>query len=237
VSDFLSRLVGRTVGMTDGIRPRIAPLFAGSPALVSEMPSEDDVRRDLPVARARQHISRPAARSEEVPGTSPVTEPPAEERPLKSSASARTSGRTSATGSRVVASDSATAEVETSNRPESVATRAAQQTHHDIPGDAYTPLIPLEIGSERSNEAQRPIRSLIGPLPTGEVSPVLRFDDDARPTTKRQREEPSPEIRVTIGRIDVRAVQPAAPVPAPPPRPAPHLTLDDYIQQRKQGLR
>jgi len=48
---------------------------------------------------------------------------------------------------------------------------------------------------------------------------------------------PAPVIRVTIGRIDVRAVLP----PAQPPRqttPArPKLTLDEYLKQRNGGRR
>jgi hypothetical protein len=48
-----------------------------------------------------------------------------------------------------------------------------------------------------------------------------------------------PAIRVTIGRIDVRAVMPPAP-PAPrsrPSRPGPTLSLKDYLQQRREGRR
>jgi hypothetical protein len=48
----------------------------------------------------------------------------------------------------------------------------------------------------------------------------------------------APIVRVTIGRIDVRA----APAPVPPPRktaiPAPpKLTLDAYLKSRKEGAR
>ena len=45
-----------------------------------------------------------------------------------------------------------------------------------------------------------------------------------------------PIIRVTIGRIDVRAVPPPAP-PQPPPPPAPGLSLDDYLKERNGGER
>ena len=48
----------------------------------------------------------------------------------------------------------------------------------------------------------------------------------------------TPTIRVTIGRIDVRAVTPAASPQRPKPsRPAPALSLDDYQKQRKGGER
>ena len=44
--------------------------------------------------------------------------------------------------------------------------------------------------------------------------------------------ESPPTIRVTIGRVEVRAVMPPAPEPAPPTRHAPQLSLDDYLKQR-----
>ncbi len=48
-----------------------------------------------------------------------------------------------------------------------------------------------------------------------------------------------PVIRVTIGRIEVRAVTPppiAPPAPRPAPRP-PSLSLDDYLKERRGGRR
>ena len=48
----------------------------------------------------------------------------------------------------------------------------------------------------------------------------------------------SPTIRVTIGRIDVRAVPPtppASPAPTNSNRPRPALSLSDYLKQRKGG--
>ncbi|TMD52792.1 MAG: hypothetical protein E6I93_09230 [Chloroflexi bacterium] len=50
----------------------------------------------------------------------------------------------------------------------------------------------------------------------------------------------SPTIRVTIGRIDVRAVPPtppASPAPTNSNRPRPALSLSDYLKQRKGGQR
>jgi hypothetical protein len=47
-----------------------------------------------------------------------------------------------------------------------------------------------------------------------------------------------PTVRVTIGRVEVRALFPApeAPQPTPPP-PDPRLTLDEYLKQRREGAR
>jgi hypothetical protein len=47
-----------------------------------------------------------------------------------------------------------------------------------------------------------------------------------------------PTIRITIGRVEVRAVQPAPIAPAHPTlRPAPALTLDDYLKRRNEARR
>jgi hypothetical protein len=49
-------------------------------------------------------------------------------------------------------------------------------------------------------------------------------------------EPPAPAIRVSIGRIEVRATMPPPPMPAAQPavsaRPGPALSLDDYLKQR-----
>jgi hypothetical protein len=50
--------------------------------------------------------------------------------------------------------------------------------------------------------------------------------------------KPQPLIRVTIGRIEVRAVSPPVPAPRPStPRPAPALSLQEYLEQRDGGKR
>jgi hypothetical protein len=49
--------------------------------------------------------------------------------------------------------------------------------------------------------------------------------------------EPAPTIRVTIGRIDVRAIRPPAPPRAKKTRPGPALSLDGYLKQRREGRR
>jgi hypothetical protein len=47
---------------------------------------------------------------------------------------------------------------------------------------------------------------------------------------------PPPTIRVTIGRIEVRAIMPPSPpTRAKPVRPGPTLSLEDYLKQRNKG--
>ena len=62
--------------------------------------------------------------------------------------------------------------------------------------------------------------------------------EPAAPTEQIAAREPAPTVKITIGRVDVRAVIPAAPATRPAPaRPGPSLSLEDYLQQREGGKR
>ncbi len=50
-------------------------------------------------------------------------------------------------------------------------------------------------------------------------------------------EEQTPLIRVSIGRVEVRATPPPAPLPVAKPAPRPALSLNDYLAQRRKGVR
>lgn len=67
--------------------------------------------------------------------------------------------------------------------------------------------------------------------PNRQTAPVSRRPSETMP-------KQAPVIRVTIGRVEVRAEFPPPPAPAAP-RPAapPPLTLDQYRRQRDRGLR
>jgi hypothetical protein len=47
----------------------------------------------------------------------------------------------------------------------------------------------------------------------------------------------APIIRVTIGRVEVRAIHPPAPVPKSVKPAAPRLSLEDYLRKRERGSR
>lgn len=88
-------------------------------------------------------------------------------------------------------------------------------------------------------DADNPLRMLDLSLPA--VSRLTRDEQPASSPTLPSIEDLSlqadlqtqPVIRVTIGRIEVRAVPSAAPAPrASAPNPAPALTLQEYLQQR-----
>lgn len=88
-------------------------------------------------------------------------------------------------------------------------------------------------GSERTDQqtaAASPPARLIRPVEVAQAPP--RRAEEPRPS----REAGPPPVRVTIGRVDVRAVSPGPPRPvrrAEPRRPA--LSLDDYLERRNRG--
>jgi hypothetical protein len=53
----------------------------------------------------------------------------------------------------------------------------------------------------------------------------VRESHGAAPTT----------IQVTIGRVEVRAIVPPAPIPAPPPPAAKKMSLENYLNARNGG--
>lgn len=78
-------------------------------------------------------------------------------------------------------------------------------------------------------EAVHPITGMMA----DQTHPVLSdlFSDTTGPFS------PPPTIKVTIGRIDVRAVMQQTPSPKPMAAAAPKLSLDDYLKKRSGGQR
>jgi hypothetical protein len=65
-------------------------------------------------------------------------------------------------------------------------------------------------------------------------SPIEAQRESAGPSSAHAAGPPT--IKVTIGRIDVRAIMPAAPAPRPAPsRQSPRLSLGDYLKQSNGG--
>ena len=108
---------------------------------------------------------------------------------------------------------------------------AQQESDHEMltppsTGDGETYQSP-RVTAERSREVTH--KPAIQPIPIEQIVPPDK-------TQPRASEPAEPAvIRVTIGRIEVRATTPPLP-PAPRKRPqGPTLTLDDYLKQRNGG--
>jgi hypothetical protein len=215
------------------IAPPQISLVAPATTFPGEMPPRPfDMQREVPRRELPRVVDPPAAFS---PAMSPRT-------PQPSSASVREEERPPA--------------------PSTVVTPAAQpretdQQHEydhrvshvalipETPTDALTPaqrptqgapdMTPRDLGRRVSIE--RVLTPSVGIVPTPSTASV-EFPADQRPVALDPAPA-APTIRVSIGRIEVRAIMPPIPParPTPPARPRPQLSLEDYLQQHKGGSR
>jgi len=75
---------------------------------------------------------------------------------------------------------------------------------------------------------------------SGQASPLARPPLQRRAVeTGREVEQPAPPagptVTVSIGRVDIRAAQPPAPVPRQRSASGPHVNLDEYLRRRLDG--
>jgi hypothetical protein len=90
--------------------------------------------------------------------------------------------------------------------------------------EAYSPLVPPSL------DAAAQLQS--------EAATLANLAEELAEQRRAESTEP-PTVHFTIGRVEVRAIPPAAPRPAPtpPPRWTPALSLDEYLKQRNEGQR
>ena len=246
MSDYLSNVAAKSLNLIEPIHPRLASRFEPLPAidwLTAGLPLEAEPVEEAPrpasmafeaaqlsvsapvsappTAAPRQPLAAPMAVVPTTPDRSPVDQPL---QSLRNSTtgdvvppSARSSTRPSSARRH---------EARQQGRPTSLPIQdapLATQTTGDAPSSVI-PSIPATVGA----------RPAVAPH-VESVTPVT----PATPTVSPPVSQSAPTIRVTIGRIDVRAVMPPAP-PAPrsrPSRPGPTLSLEDYLQQRREGRR
>lgn len=295
MTDFLSRLAERTLGVAPVVQPVYTPMFApasASTAVVAQEAAWDAAGLELVETEpappgARAHTPRPAhhpstaegrfSHAEEIAPalTSP---PPLWQRgeknpsPVSLPASEDTPEGVRQRVSRMAAEEQGPP---ASRLPgvDTVHRKSADQEERSPavpfrPGPALAPITSVvvpdsvppapqsapPIASQRAAPVPGPARRLVtqeerspaapfkaGPAPV--PGPVRRLVAEEFPAPQSGAEPlslPAPQtIRVSIGRIDVRAIMP----PTPPARRAPAArsghkpSLEEYLQQRKGGSR
>jgi hypothetical protein len=120
------------------------------------------------------------------------------------------------------------------------------RTHPSIPIPASTaPLLPdhePRLETSRGAAAESAVPPQLSHSPSSLSRPVISLPASPVAAPRRglaaELEPPSRIVRVTIGRVDVRAQFPAAPQPpaVKSARP-PALSLDEYLKQRREGKR
>ncbi len=213
MTHFLGRLVERARGIAPRVEPIVAPRFA--PATFLEEAIEDDV----PAPARRREAS-------EKPTIDPiVSRTPKEEEPTaKGKPNEEIAAKINGTPPALLLPRAPSHEALT---PDSNWTSESSSPRRDD-----LPLVqsaaPLLV--RRSNQPHRSATPRSPDRPAFATNVPQSPNDSALPQ--------SPIVRVTIGRIEVRA----AAAPTPPARKAsrasePKLTLDAYLKSRKEGAR
>ena len=211
MSHFLARLVERARGTAPRVEPFVAPRFAPTPIV--------EIASEVETARQEPRDQQPA---------------------VEESSSPRALVQQEAPGKK--------------DEPNVI--RESEQS--SLPQQPEKLLVPMEKSAVDSTLFVRPSPSTDRPVPAVKNGMVRRNSFTAsrskRPqpatslTTRSRSFERDlltpnessgqpPAVRVTIGRIDVRASPPAVPSRKSPTHSEPKLTLDAYLKSRREGTR
>lgn len=221
MTDFLSRLVERSSGRAAVAHPVVAPLFAAGPPLPAESAEgeswgEGPAAGEQPAPSAdRARASRdpregPASREEPALPASALPEPAPGARPPHVPSPGPIRSRAVAVEGRITEGrNTETAAAAQDGRPPAAAAPAAPGSRRG-PAPEQAPLVPLQ-----PREALSFARNTSAPPDAAGAAPI---------------------VRISIGRIDVRAVTPArpAPPPAPPARREEAVSLEEYLRPRRR---
>jgi len=246
VTDYLDRLVTRSFGLPGGVGPRLPSAYEADVAVdepLIEVREESATRPSLASQPARTP-NPPTPRRENAGAPAPrrgaARRPETEATPTAAprEASPKTPTRASRRPARGLSSPEADPTppsntvllVGQPGEPEGMAAgllAAPLAPDEPMPEEPARPAVPSVFAGPTSRHAEiRPA------LPVEVAVPRAGAALNAQP-----RAQPSavPAVRITIGRIDVRAVTPPEPARARTPTTPPPLSLDDYLERRRGG--
>ncbi|HSS22529.1 MAG TPA: hypothetical protein VLL54_20830 [Pyrinomonadaceae bacterium] len=245
MSDYLNNIVARSLGIAEAVQPRVPQLF------------EQPVAHTGPALEA-ETLSGPSDRSGKISGMSGSRMAPVE------SASSLTRFETAKTRQEVMpwrAENSAL--FSASPVPTVAAIETSLPTTDDPRGIKVNATVIAEPATQqagpRSGSALQQTEPAPSVTPAVQPSPTIvstsavelpgTTTSAANPQTgaprpillalaNDQSEQSVPAVRITIGRVEVRAIMPPVPTPARThSRPGPALSLESYLKQREEGKR
>lgn len=269
--DFLGRLLDRSFGLSESVRPRVPSLFEPMPRLAvapgiawqteaqsshaeaRQAPPESRPRRLDPHGELARQASRAAEANAQAAARADVMENDYERvSPRQIQRTSRASARLVTPITTMEASDShIDARVPMPPPSRAAADRGALQANHSVtssPGRNELARI-VRPGDEPQRAAPTRLENPIATVPPVAALMPLREASGAetatvtvlpRPTGGESRAAPldqGPIVNITIGRVEVRAGQSAAPTArwrAASAGPGP-LSLDEYLKQRGGG--
>lgn len=253
MADFLTRVSQRAQGQAAAVRPIIAPMFAPPPVGGRAM-------QPAPASSLAQPFSEP----EEIPFQTEREMRSLEHPPAPASLRRRSafSAETEPAGLRPSAQPGT--ERDPWQTGEQSGLRPAQSEHpaaamvrpasaSAVEPERDTPLVPLQPTQGSFGPAQVQERPLAMPSAPQQPWPLRTRLESAQPVEPGRGDPlprgpqakevsepaPAPVIRVTIGRVEVRAMMPPPRQPArpAPSQPATTLSLEAFLKQRNGGER
>jgi len=211
MSHFLARLVQRARGTAARVEPLVTPWFAPTPIaeIASEVEAPSQERSD------QQRIVKEKPSPREVV----QQEAPAEKAESKIFREPQTSSLRQEPEKLLVPMEMSAVESTVFVRP-------------SPSGDQSVPAVKNGMTRRNSFTASRSKRPR---LPTPLTTTPRNLERDL--LTPNESPEQPPIVRVTIGRIDVRATPPVVPSRKSSARSEPKLTLDAYLKSRREGRR
>jgi hypothetical protein len=254
MADLLTRLAERALGIAPALRPVVPSLFApenGAPAdpgveeqaVVRPPHNPPSVGSDEPDTVATAKSGEPSQPHRETDrGTAPPSMPLEERRVDVSSKAPNQAART-----RLADIDALAPAGDTGRsvvlQPAAAPDRLAQPRPAELTSPNTSPLNAVRFVESIAAADREFPETPTDPAPAHVSSPLAApvarpFQPAPYQIPELPSASPSPAIRITIGRVEVRAIMPASPAPASrPPAPPPTLSLADYLKQRNGGSR
>jgi hypothetical protein len=219
MKDFLANLIARSFADTPAIQPRVPSRFESAAAdpfteVQSSAPTTAPVA-SKPSANSPEILKAALASSQPTIAQQPAnaTDPVAEERQFQTDAAGHE-------------------HTVTTPSPRPSGARAGVRGFEFETKDHVTPAIS---SPDRENHGSSSKKQL--PQTFSEPRAVHSKRRNSFPSFEPRSSTSAPIIHVTIGRVEVRAIQSAAPTPKSAKPAPPKLSLDDYLHQREGGSR
>ncbi|HET6976759.1 MAG TPA: hypothetical protein VFI24_10580 [Pyrinomonadaceae bacterium] len=244
MSDYLNNIVARSLSVAEVVQPRVPHLFeqtvAATPVEMEPGSEGESVAETRMGSSEAPHTSSAPTSPEQMNPTvatpvleqfqsdsrAPVALPSTPFLPEPSMPLAEATKKLATPNAPAPSANSVPASAQSTQQSRTVNQNATRVVDGVVP----------ERGGPSQSERPTAVRTSepVTYRTNASISPALPA---ALPPVNRAEPQPTP-IRISIGRVDVRAIMPAGPAKAAAPaRPKPGLSLESYLKQREEGKR
>jgi hypothetical protein len=257
ISDFLTRLVERTLGLAEVVQPLVTPVYAkeaiakgdilsplDNQIVVNETPPLDaelshkphqpdqDSLPEKPVHGGIAYINKsedyPIKELEDGPSTPEKSEGDAIAPP-------REFTTLHAKGKREI-SQRIHLNIFPTEKPDKPPALLYDSEDLLIPEETHTIGKRQTVNKAMNFKSGSPLKKALVPEVSNNIE-LIKTDSMNRQFTDMAAASENTHIKINIGRIEVKAITPPVPTRAKPSRPSPRITLEDYLKQRNEGKR